>query len=120
MKNKNYFIFIITCLILFFSFNAAYADTIEATGWGWIGTSSGTDATPGLISYNCENLDEYYITHGGYLCGSAERPDYSVVVNTSGYISGSAWIGISDDSGGLTSGWMRFSDDPTDYLITFL
>lgn len=87
----------------------------QATGWGWVGVSAdGTNGT-GLISFNCHNLDAVETTT---TCGNGTSPgtryDYGVTLEHGGCasncdVSGQAWIGTSDGSGGTeTLGMIDF------------
>ncbi|MFH0819356.1 MAG: hypothetical protein V1898_05150 [Patescibacteria group bacterium] len=109
---------IILLCIIFIGFSLLVqpvnAAVIEAKGWGWIGLSAGSSGmvTPGLISFNCDNLNGYY---GSSSCGGTIRPDYAVIVDTlAGSLSGAAWIGIASGSGHHPIGWMVFTDDTTE------
>lgn len=74
----------------------------EAQGWGWIGNSPDavSDATPGYINFNCDNLSGYYV---GTLCAdgpvpSGNRFDYGVALEYGGCgtecnVMGQAWVG---------------------------
>lgn len=109
MKRNRYIFFsLFICCIFFLFTNSVSADTREALGWGWIGTSSGTYATPGLISFNCEN-------HGG-CSGYDYHVDVDYTEGGLGNLMGWAWIGAVSPYGAYTTGWIKFSDDPSGYL----
>ncbi|MBI2415298.1 MAG: hypothetical protein HYV33_01395 [Candidatus Kerfeldbacteria bacterium] len=79
----------------------------EVTGWGWIGNAVewtdvdnvSTGATPGLISFNCSNVDSFY----GPPCAGSTRPEYKVELEHDGCgsscdVTGIAWVGAYDST----------------------
>lgn len=69
----------------------------EATGWGYIGNTDDalTGGSPGLISFNCDNLTYSYFTT---FCDDSSRFDYAVQLDSGGCgeacdVTGEAWVG---------------------------
>lgn len=78
---------------------------MEVLGWGWVGTAKDTYASPGFVSFNCENITPGACPH-----------EYNLTVDTeAGYVFGWAWAGSVAKAGDHALGWIQFSENPADY-----
>lgn len=90
----------------------------EATGWGLIGNTndSATGGSPGLISFNCDNLTYGYF--GLSYCDDLSRFDYAVQLDSGGCtdncdVTGEAWVGGYNSSTGTPDPIGIIDFDPT-------
>ncbi len=90
----------------------------EATGWGLIANSNEDyiGGSPGLISFNCDNLTYGYF--GFSYCDDSSRFDYAVQLDSGGCsencdVTGEAWLGVYESSVGSPDPIGIIDFDPT-------
>ena len=107
--NKHVLIILFT-LFFVFAASSVSAATQEALGWGYIGNAAATVASPGFISYNCENIPGQE---------NSCPIDYKVSVDLdTGAVFGWAWFSTAEIAGNSTTGWIKFHPNTDQYKIT--